>query len=140
MRKKQFQMCEPIPIPRCHQLHHCAAQKCSKRRPTPCRSRELRGGILHTVCTCPRRNGLQDDCLRSECQGPQSCLLDSNPPVPVCCPTIYGTRFDNITMGKPSNPIGEHRIRVLNDGSNVVQYDPCLGVESKLCASCGPLI
>lgn len=120
----------------CDQLNHCAAQNCPRRCPTPCKSRELRGGVLHTVCTCPRHNGLQDDCLRKECQGAQSCLLNS---VPVCCPAIYGTRFDNITMGKPSNPIGASQIRVLNDGSNVVQYDPCLGIQSKLCSSCAPL-
>lgn len=33
-----------------------------------CKSRELRGSVLIHRCNCTKRNGLQHDCPRSECQ------------------------------------------------------------------------
>lgn len=49
----------------------------------PCKSRELRGGILSTDCFCLRRNGLQYDCRRTGCQNSPLC---SALPGPLCDP------------------------------------------------------
>lgn len=100
--------------------------------PLPCKSRELRASEL-LGCTCTKRNGIQDDCNRRDCQGPRSCLISHKKPLPACCPSIYASRFENITMGRPTDPQGEHQIRVFENGARVIQYDPCLGVESKIC-------
>lgn len=82
-----------------------------------CKSRELRGGILYTSCGCSRRNGLQYDCQRSACQGRKVCVRK---PFPKCCPSHYGNRFADATMGKSSNPIGPRQIRVFNDGGKFI--------------------
>uniref|UniRef100_A0A1B6DSW3 Uncharacterized protein n=1 Tax=Clastoptera arizonana TaxID=38151 RepID=A0A1B6DSW3_9HEMI len=42
-------------------------------------SQELRGGVLHVGCTCDRRDGLQDDCQRSDCRGHPLCVVHSGP-------------------------------------------------------------
>lgn len=78
------------------------------------RSRELRGGNLMTNCNCTRRNGLQYDCPRSECQGREICLTK---PYPKCCPSLFGNRFESVSMGKRTNPDGARRVRLLNNGS-----------------------
>jgi hypothetical protein len=68
---------------------------------TTFREQELRGGVYYNRCDCSRRNGLQNDCQRSECQGRPACL--TNPPMcipsggigyispcyPVCDPPCY---------------------------------------------------
>lgn len=77
-------------------------------------SRELRGGRLLANCNCTRRNGLQYDCPRSECQGSAVCLTK---PHPKCCPALFGNRFEEVSMGKHTNPEGARRTRVLNNGS-----------------------
>lgn len=125
-----------------------------------CKSRELRGGILYTNCGCPRRNGLQYDCQRTECQGRVICLKK---PFPKCCPSTFGNRFANISMGKCTNPVGARMIRVFNNGSKchsfifylfsiyflnnpfpflpgcVIQYDPCVGLQPVNASNpCGP--
>lgn len=125
-----------------------------------CKSRELRAGILYSTCGCCRRNGLQFDCPRSECQGRKVCVRK---PFPKCCPSLYGNRFANIAMGKSTNPIGARAIRVFNDGGEVykylrlyanelisflvfhqacvIQYDPCVGPKAfKDLNPCGPKI
>lgn len=78
------------------------------------RSRELRGGKLMANCNCTRRNGLQYDCPRAECQGHPICLTR---PFPKCCPSLFANRFEQISMGKFTNPDGSRKIRVLNNGS-----------------------
>lgn len=79
------------------------------------RSRELRGGRLISSCNCVRRNGLQDDCERSECQGRSKCLTR---PFPKCCPSIFANRFEAISMGKRTNSHqSDRKIRMLNNGS-----------------------
>lgn len=45
------------------------------------KSRELRAGILYAGCDCEKRNGLQDQCPRSQCQGSPQCLT-----IPPTCP------------------------------------------------------
>lgn len=37
-------------------------------------------------CQCEKRNGLQDDCPRSDCQGSPECLARPNP---TCGPSEY---------------------------------------------------
>ncbi|XP_057672435.1 uncharacterized protein LOC130903981 isoform X1 [Diorhabda carinulata] len=49
------------------------------------KSRELRSSILYVGCQCERRNGLQDECPRFECQGSPVCLL----PSPQCGPGTH---------------------------------------------------
>lgn len=78
------------------------------------RSRELRGGKLIANCNCTRRNGLQYDCQRSECQGHPVCLTR---PYAKCCPSLFANRFEEISMGKRTNPHGARRIRLLNNAS-----------------------
>lgn len=78
------------------------------------RSRELRGGRLIANCNCTRRNGLQYDCQRSECQGHPICLTR---PYPKCCPALFANRFEQVSMGKRTNPDGARKIRLLNNGS-----------------------
>lgn len=51
----------------------------------PSKSRELRASVLYTGCDCEKRNGLQDDCQRSECHGSPQCL--TNPPT--CGPSEF---------------------------------------------------
>lgn len=78
------------------------------------RSRELRGGKLIANCNCTRRNGLQYDCQRSECQGHPICLTR---PYAKCCPSLFANRFEAVSMGKRTNPDGARRVRLLNNGS-----------------------
>ncbi|XP_046663464.1 uncharacterized protein LOC124356325 [Homalodisca vitripennis] len=52
--------------------------------PRPTVSVELRCGVLYSGCQCTKRNGLQQDCPRSECQGRPSCL---DYPAPTCVPS-----------------------------------------------------
>ncbi|GLV34417.1 uncharacterized protein CBL_09665 [Carabus blaptoides fortunei] len=49
------------------------------------KSRELRAGILYVGCDCEKRNGLQDQCPRSECQGRPPCLTKP----PTCPPSEF---------------------------------------------------
>lgn len=123
------------------------------------KSRELRGGRLMANCNCTRRNGLQYDCQRSECQGHCICLTR---PFAKCCPSLFANRFEMVSMGKRSNPEGGRRIRVLNNGSMfkifekmhhflffkkksyffsgcVIQYDPRRGINPENPPNtCGP--
>lgn len=128
-------MCNPIPLMHCEPCC-CPPNICLRRRPAPCKSRELHAGILNSTCVCNRRHGLQDDCQRTACRGPVSCLLDQKPPVAVCCPSIYARRFEGITMGKPSNPTGKYMIRLVNNGTEAVQYDPRIAANQKCCKMC----
>lgn len=59
------------------------------------KSRELRGSVMYVGCDCEKRNGLQDDCQRTECHGSPECLTKPNP---TCGPS----RFSNGKhLGKP---------------------------------------
>lgn len=101
-----------------------------------CRSRELRKGVFFQNCGCSRRNGLQYDCQRKECQSRPGCVAQ---PFAKCCPSLFGNRFENITMGKKTNPVGDTSIRLFNGGSCAIQYDPadpCTSTNMK--NQCGP--
>ncbi|KAH8409930.1 hypothetical protein KR009_001259, partial [Drosophila setifemur] len=65
-------------------------------QPRGCGSRELRCGIMYTTCDCVKRNGLQDKCPRSACQGRPACLCF---PFPTCGPAAFPLRYANMTMG-----------------------------------------
>ncbi|XP_002019100.2 keratin, ultra high-sulfur matrix protein isoform X2 [Drosophila persimilis] len=69
---------------------------CGPFAPRGCRSRELRCGIMYTTCDCVKRNGLQDKCPRSACQGRPACLCF---PYPNCGPSAFPLRYANMTMG-----------------------------------------
>lgn len=73
------------------------------------KSRELRGGILYSGCDCEKRNGLQDDCQRSECRGSPACLTKPNPS---CGPSQFS---NGKHLGKKSYKVGE--IGGIGDGS-----------------------
>ncbi|GAB0091137.1 hypothetical protein DMENIID0001_059460 [Sergentomyia squamirostris] len=47
---------------------------------------ELRNSVLYTNCDCSKRNGLQDDCRMSMCQGKKDCLTC---PEPDCLPAKH---------------------------------------------------
>lgn len=53
-----------------------------------CKSRELRASIMYYGCDCIKRNGLQDQCPRTGCQGDRLCAYDP----PCCCPGQIATR------------------------------------------------
>lgn len=91
------------------------------------RSRELRGGKLIANCNCTRRNGLQYDCQRTECQGHPICLTR---PFPKCCPSLFANRFEAVSMGKRTNPDGARRVRLLNNGSKY-NHERIYGVRFK---------
>ncbi|XP_014611246.1 PREDICTED: uncharacterized protein LOC106790683 isoform X2 [Polistes canadensis] len=44
---------------------------------------EMRGGVLYSKCMCLHRNGLQDACPLTQCQGQPQCLVK---PWPICPP------------------------------------------------------
>lgn len=52
--------------------------------PKPSTNFELRGSKMLVGCTCLKRNGMQHDCQRSQCQGKRECLKF---PAPVCQPS-----------------------------------------------------
>lgn len=54
-----------------------------------------------TQCECVKRNGLQLDCPKKECQGRPCC---STKPFPICCPSKFHWRLANKTMGMKSSP------------------------------------
>ncbi|XP_015432533.1 PREDICTED: uncharacterized protein LOC107188706 [Dufourea novaeangliae] len=47
---------------------------------------EMRGGILFTRCYCVHRDGLQDSCPLTSCQGQTDCLVK---PWPICPPAKF---------------------------------------------------
>ncbi|XP_065087653.1 keratin-associated protein 5-5-like isoform X3 [Ochlerotatus camptorhynchus] len=116
-------MCDPCcsPCDPCYPCYPCVPAR-------GCKSRELRGGLLIANCECLKRNGLQHDCPRSECQGKSCCLTK---PEATCCPSTYARRFRNVTMGNKSNPVCPKRCRVSTVGSGC---NPC-GID---CFSCPP--
>ncbi|VEN54652.1 unnamed protein product [Callosobruchus maculatus] len=61
--------CCPVDKDRC-----CNDTTCSRPK-----SRELRGGTLIMGCQCNRKNGLQDDCPRTGCQGAPPCMTQPQP-------------------------------------------------------------
>ncbi|KAG5671521.1 hypothetical protein PVAND_001715 [Polypedilum vanderplanki] len=81
--------CMPSCDPCCPMPKPCA--------PKRCKSRELRSSVLMTSCDCVKKNGLQYDCPRRECNGRPCCITK---PIPMCCPSRYMWRYANVTMGK----------------------------------------
>ncbi|KAL9925022.1 uncharacterized protein ACN2A1_010642 [Glossina fuscipes fuscipes] len=51
---------------------------------------------MYTTCDCIKRNGLQDKCRRSLCQGRSACMSF---PTPNRCPSSFPLRYANMTMG-----------------------------------------
>ncbi|XP_061387706.1 sperm mitochondrial-associated cysteine-rich protein-like [Musca vetustissima] len=90
-------MCDPC-CPPCGPCGPCSPCDpcCAPFEPKSCRSHELRSGIMYTTCDCIKRNGLQDKCPRSQCQGRSACMCL---PTPNCCPAAFPLRFANMTMG-----------------------------------------
>ncbi|EEZ99965.1 keratin-associated protein 10-8 [Tribolium castaneum] len=73
--------CNPPQMMVCYRRPKCPTGASSRSK-----SRELRASILHVGCDCEKRNGLQDDCPRSECQGAPECLTK---PDPTCGPSEF---------------------------------------------------
>lgn len=61
---------------------------------------EMRGGVLYTKCDCLIRNGLQDDCPLTLCQGQPDCLIK---PWPLCPPGKYYRRRHPEIYPSPGN-------------------------------------
>ncbi|XP_076663241.1 uncharacterized protein LOC143366229 [Andrena cerasifolii] len=67
----------------------CSTNKCADPSPMcapELKFPEMRSGILYTRCYCVHRDGLQDDCPLTQCQGQPDCLCK---PWPVCPPARY---------------------------------------------------
>ncbi|KAL3269592.1 hypothetical protein HHI36_008656 [Cryptolaemus montrouzieri] len=96
--------CVPCCPPECNQpppvespdilvCYKCKTDKSKKKRSKinhgkelgESKSRELRAGTLYVGCDCERKNGLQDNCLRTGCQGSPECLKSP----PMCLPSKY---------------------------------------------------
>ncbi|XP_018787134.1 PREDICTED: keratin-associated protein 5-9-like isoform X4 [Bactrocera latifrons] len=119
--------CGPCPSP-CGPCGPCGPCSpcdpcCAPFEPRACRSRELRCGIMYTTCDCIKRNGLQDRCPRSLCQGRAACMCF---PVPNCCPASFPLRYANMTMG-----VNNRRMRCKETAALCARA--CGG-----CAPCGP--
>lgn len=54
---------------------------------------ELRMGKVYQGCDCWRRNGLQDDCKRWDCDGRPECMIKACPPS--IHPPYLGVRHKN---------------------------------------------
>ncbi|KAG4072394.1 hypothetical protein HA402_004326 [Bradysia odoriphaga] len=84
----------------CLSSHHgcsylCPSETTEERRRCP--SRELRAGILYRGCECFRRNGIQDDCPRADCQQRKRDCLTL--PAPKCCPSKKVMKYVRMTHG-----------------------------------------
>lgn len=66
------------------------------------KSRELRASIMYVGCDCEKRNGLQDDCQRTECHGSPECLTR---PYPTCGPSEF---CNGKHLGRPYPEIGKN--------------------------------
>lgn len=82
--------CNPPQMMVCYRIPKCCKPRRSK-------SRELRASILYTTCDCIKRNGLQDDCPRTECHGAPCCLTL---PDPMCGPAEAARTFMESKFGK----------------------------------------
>lgn len=50
------------------------------------KSRELRASRMYVGCGCEKKNGLQDQCPRTDCLGSPECLTQ---PYPICGPSEF---------------------------------------------------
>ncbi|XP_058170578.1 keratin-associated protein 16-1-like [Anopheles ziemanni] len=126
-------MCDPCCGP-CDPCYSCYPS-CL---PKPCKSRELRGGLLISNCECLKRNGLQHDCPRTLCQGKPCCLTK---PEANCCPSQWARRYRYVTMGKKSNPVRPSLRCCLptgGGGCNPCPIDPTCCVPANICDPCCP--
>ncbi|KAK9694716.1 GAG-pre-integrase domain [Popillia japonica] len=85
--------CNPPQMMVCYRMPKTTPVRRSK-------SRELRASVLYTTCDCIKRNGLQDDCPRSECHGQPECLTL---PEPSCGPAEAARTFTISKFGKNKN-------------------------------------
>nr|NP_723220.2 uncharacterized protein Dmel_CG17377, isoform E [Drosophila melanogaster]AAN10601.2 uncharacterized protein Dmel_CG17377, isoform E [Drosophila melanogaster] len=102
---------------------------CGSLEPRGCRSRELRCGIMYTTCDCVKRNGLQDKCPRSACQGRPACLCF---PFPTCGPAAFPLRYANMMMGVNNKRMRCAATGAPNGGAG------CGGRVAGGCCGCGP--
>ncbi|KAK9890715.1 hypothetical protein WA026_012064 [Henosepilachna vigintioctopunctata] len=111
--------CPPPEPPDVLVCYKCKTSKTSKKAPKinygmelcESKSRELRGGILYIGCDCERKNGLQDNCLRTGCQGSPECLTSP----PSCLPSQYCN--------------GKHLLKKMRNRRNGKQIDVDEGFE-----------
>ncbi|XP_050095167.1 late cornified envelope-like proline-rich protein 1 isoform X2 [Anopheles aquasalis] len=119
-------MCDPCcsPCDPCYPCYPCP--------PRMCKSRELRGGNLIMTCECLKRNGLQNDCPRTECQAKPCCLTK---PEASCCPSRWARRYRYVTMGRKSNPTCPSKCTVPSGGGgcNPCPVGPCCPCPSGPC-------
>lgn len=111
----------------------------------PSKSRELRGGVLYVGCDCEKRNGLQDDCHRSECFGRPPCLTRP----PTCGPSAYSNakhlrKLQNIDynrsieqndMGNEGRKEGKGGEDVKKDGGKITCI-PISAIKPVCCIPC----
>ncbi|XP_059622568.1 uncharacterized protein LOC132265807 isoform X2 [Phlebotomus argentipes] len=102
-RKEKWPRFSPDDAEERHKCSPCAANTAMLEKKV---SRELRSSILYTVCECGKRNGLQDDCRKSLCQGRSSCLKK---PEPECLPARYYRRKNDVLERKIGDGSGIKR-------------------------------
>ncbi|XP_020279573.1 uncharacterized protein LOC109852644 isoform X2 [Pseudomyrmex gracilis] len=61
----------------------CRKKTDQQKKPSLIKFPEMRGGVLYSRCYCLHRDGLQDDCPLTQCQGQPKCLIK---PWPTCPP------------------------------------------------------
>uniref|UniRef100_A0A1B6LMD2 Uncharacterized protein n=1 Tax=Graphocephala atropunctata TaxID=36148 RepID=A0A1B6LMD2_9HEMI len=66
------------------------------------RSQELRAGFFHLGCVCYKRNGLQDDCQRSDC-GYEECVHRPPDCEPSTFSPVTGVRIPNMMANEYHN-------------------------------------
>jgi len=73
-----------------------------------CESRELLASKMLAYCECVKRNGLQDRCPRTPCQGRPAC---TEKPWPNCWPSggCHGIDYDRLNGVQRVNPALEYR-------------------------------
>ncbi|XP_052873249.1 keratin-associated protein 5-4-like [Anopheles cruzii] len=124
-------MCDPCcgPCDPCYPCYPCR----------PCKSRELRGGNLIMSCECLKRNGLQHDCPRWECQAKPCCLTK---PEATCCPSRWARRYRFLTMGRKSkfDCPALKTVSTAGGGCNPCTVGPCSSPCDPCClpAVCSP--
>ncbi|XP_018319150.1 uncharacterized protein LOC108732700 isoform X1 [Agrilus planipennis] len=98
--KSSEKKCKPPDVMVCYRIHKGKAQgqgtEDEGKKLKPAKSRELRCGILYMGCDCEKRNGLQDDCRRTGCQGSPQCLTRP----PTCAPSEFS---NGKHLGKKNN-------------------------------------
>lgn len=96
-------------------------------------SRELRSSQLYVGCDCERRNGLQDDCPRTDCKGSPECITHP----PTCGPSEYAGAKHLIAKGDAYNRRKNGLVEEEEDDGYVEEEYQCFPAYIKGMDECG---